>query len=38
MDIVICDDQKNELENIKQVVSEYAKTHQQKRRSGYCIA
>lgn len=27
MDIVICDDQKNELENIKQVVSEYAKTH-----------
>lgn len=27
MDIVICDDQKNELENIKYVVSEYAKTH-----------
>lgn len=27
MNIAICDDQKNELENIKQVVSEYAKAH-----------
>ena len=27
MNITICDDQKNELENIKQVVSEYAKSH-----------
>ncbi len=27
MNIVICDDRINELENIKQIVSEYAKTH-----------
>ena len=27
MNIVICDDQINELENIKQIASEYAKTH-----------
>ncbi len=27
MNITICDDQKNELENIRQIVSEYAKTH-----------
>lgn len=27
MNIMICDDQKSELENIKQIVSEYAKAH-----------
>ena len=27
MNVAICDDQKNELENIKQIVSEYAKEH-----------
>ena len=27
MNIVICDDQINELENIKQIASEYAKMH-----------